>query len=78
MKKTVPLLNLVCLKTLSPIQGIIKATVLSQLSKLSKRSKCSKWQLKLKATESVIELDDYIQQLFRGGTPNIVLCDFIF
>ena len=78
MKITVPLLNLVCLNTLSSIQGIIKATVLSQLSRLSKRSKCSKWQLKLKDTESGIELDSYLQQLFRGGTPNIALRDFIF
>ena len=41
MKTTVPLLNLVCLKTLSPILEIIKATVLNEPSKLSERSKCS-------------------------------------
>ena len=29
------------------------------------------------ATESGIELDDYLQQLFRGGTPSIALCDFV-
>ena len=78
MKITVLLLNLVCLKTLSPVKGIIKPTVLSQSSKLSKRSKCSEWQLKLVATESGIELDDYLHQVFRGGTPSIALGDFIF
>ena len=30
------------------------------------------------ATESRIELDDYLQQLFCGGTPSIALRDFIF
>ena len=30
------------------------------------------------ATESGIELDNYLQQLFRGGTPSIALRDFIF
>ena len=30
------------------------------------------------ATESRIELDDYLQQLFCGGTPSITLRDFIF
>ena len=80
----ITLLDLLCLKTLPPIQGIIKATVLSprpppsQLSRLSKRSKCSEWQLKLKATESEIELDNYLQQLFSGGTPSIALLNFIF
>ena len=29
-------------------------------------------------TESGIELDGYLQQLFRGGTPSIALRDFIF
>ena len=57
---------------------MIKATVLSKLSKLSERSKCSKCQLKVVATEIGIEHDDYLQQLFRGGTPSIALRDFIF
>ena len=30
------------------------------------------------ATESGIELDDYLQQLFLGGAPGIALRDFIF
>ena len=30
------------------------------------------------ATEPGIELDDYLQQLLRGDTPSIALCDFIF
>ena len=54
MKVTEPLLDLVRLKTLSPIQEIIRATILSELSKLSERSKCSE----LVATESEIEQDD--------------------
>ena len=29
-------------------------------------------------TESGIEHDDYLQQLFRGGTESIALRDFIF
>ena len=29
-------------------------------------------------TEIGIEHDDYLQQLFRGGTPSIALRDFIF
>ena len=49
---------------------IIKPTV---LSKLSERFKCSECQLKLVATESGIEQDDYLQQLFHGGTPSIAL-----
>ena len=77
MKVNVPLLNLVCLKTLSPIQKIIKATVPSQPSKLSKCSKSSKWQVKLKATACGTEPDDYLQQIFRGGKPSIALRDFI-
>ena len=56
---------------------MIKATVLSKLSKLSERSTCSECQLKLVATEIGIEHDDYLQQLFRVGTPSIALCDFI-
>ena len=35
-------------------------------------------RVKLVATESGIEHDDYLQQLSRGGTPNIALRDFIF
>ena len=57
---------------------MIKATVLSKLSKLSERSKCSECQLKLVATEIGIEHGDYLQQIFRGGTPSIALRDFIF
>ena len=57
---------------------MIKATVLSKLSKLGERSKCSECQLKLVAKEIGIEHDDYLQQLFRGGTPSIALRDFIF
>ena len=30
------------------------------------------------ATEIGMEHDDYLQQLFRGGTPSIALPDFIF
>ena len=30
------------------------------------------------ATESGIELDDYLQQVFHGGTPSIALRDFTF
>ena len=30
------------------------------------------------AIEIGIEVDDYLQQLFRGGTPSIALRDFIF
>ena len=78
MKITVPLLNSVRLKTLSPVEEIMKASVLSELSKLSERSKCPECQLKLVVTESGIELDDYLQQLFRGGKPSIALRDFIF
>ena len=54
-----------------------KATTLSELSELSERFKCSECQLKLVATETGIEHDD-LQQPFRGGTPSIALCDFIF
>ena len=72
------LLNLVCLKTLSPISEKIKATVLSKLSKLSERYKCSECQLKLVSTEIGIERDYYLQQLFRGGTTSTALRDFIF
>ena len=57
---------------------MIKATVLSKLSKLGERSKCSECQLKLVAKEIGIEHDDYLQQLFRGGTPSIALRDYIF
>ena len=63
------------MKTLPPIEGI-KATVLSELSKLSERSKCSECQLKFLDTES--EINDYLQQLSRGGTPSIALRNFIF
>ena len=52
---------------------IIQATVLSEISKLSKRFKFSECQLKLVATESGIEHDDYLQQLFHGCTPRIAL-----
>ena len=52
-------------------------TVLSELSKLSKRSKCCECQLKLVATEIEKEHDDYLQQLFRGGTSSIALHGFI-
>ena len=48
-------------------------TVRSELSKLSERSKCSERQRKLVATESGIAHDDYLQQLFRGGTPSVAL-----
>ena len=34
--------------------------------------------VKLVATGSGIEHDNYLQQLSRGGTPNIALRDFIF
>ena len=44
-----------------------------ELSKLIERYKCSECQLKLVATESGIVHDDYLQQLFRGGTPSIAL-----
>ena len=47
-------------------------------SKLSKRCKCSECQLKLMATESWLEHDDYLQQLSRAGIPSIALRDFIF
>ena len=57
---------------------MIKATVLSKLSKLSERSKCSECQLKLVAKEIGIKHEDYLQQLFRGGTPSMALRDFIF
>ena len=57
---------------------MIKATVLSKLSKLSEHSKCSECQLKPVATEIGIEHDDYLQQIFRGGTPSIAWRDFIF
>ena len=57
---------------------MIKATVLSKLSKLSEHSKCSECQLKLVATEIGIEHDDYLQQIFRGGTSSIAWSDFIF
>ena len=73
MKITVPLLNLECLKTMSSIQEIRNATVLSELFKLRERSKCSECQLKLVARESGIEHDDYLQPLFCGGTPSIAL-----
>ena len=75
MNVTVPLLNQVCLKILSPIKQIKKATLLSELSE---RSKCSECQLKFVATESGIEHDGYLQQLSRGGTPSTALRDFIF
>ena len=48
-------------------------TVLSELSKLNEHPKCSECQLKLVATGNGIEYDDYLQQLFRGGTPSIAL-----
>ena len=50
---------------------MIKATVLSKLPKLSECSKCSECQLKLVVTKVGIDHDDYLQQLFRGGTPSI-------
>ena len=37
----------------------------------------TEWQRKFVATDG-IELDDYLQQLFRGGTSSIALRDFIF
>ena len=77
MNITVRSLNLVCFKTFSPILGI-KTTGLNDLSKLSERSKCPECQLKLVATESGIERDDYLQLLSPGGTPSIALRDFIF
>ena len=55
-----------------------KGAVLIELSKLSEHSKCSKCQLKLVATESGIEHNDYhAVHLSRGGTPNIALRNFI-
>ena len=57
---------------------MIKATVLSKLPKLSECSKCSECQLKLVVTKVGIDHDDYLQQLFRGGTPSITLRDFDF
>ena len=50
---------------------MIKATVLSKLPKLSECSKCSECQLKLVVTKVGIDHDDYLHQLFRGGTPSI-------
>ena len=44
-----------------------------ELSKRIERYKYSECQLKLVATESGIAHDDYLQQLFRGGTPSIAL-----
>ena len=38
---------------------------------------CSECQLKLVASETGIEHDDYLQQLCRGGTPSIALRHFI-
>ena len=55
-----------------------KGTVLSELSKLSEHSMYSECQLKFVTTESVIEHDDYLQQLSNGGTLSIALFDFIF
>ena len=55
-----------------------KGIVLSELSKLSEHSMCSECQLKFVTTESVIEHDDYLQQLSNGGTLSIALFDFIF
>ena len=55
-----------------------KGTILSELSKLSEHSMCSECQLKFVTTESVIEHDDYLQQLLNGGTLSIALFDFIF
>ena len=40
--------------------------------------KCSECHLKLVTIEVGTEHDDYLQHLFRGGTPSIALCDFIF
>ena len=53
-----------------------KGTVLSKFSR--EHFKCSECQLKLVATESGIEHDDYLQQLSCGSTPSIALRDFIF
>ena len=55
-----------------------KGIVLSELSKLSEHSMCSECQLKFVTTESVIEHDNYLQQLSNGGTLSIALFDFIF
>ena len=55
-----------------------KAAVLSELSKLCERSYWSECQTKLAAIESGIEDDNYLQQLFRGGTSSIAMRDFIF
>ena len=55
-----------------------KGIVLSELFKLSEHSMCSECQLKFVTTESVIEHDDYLQQLSNGGTLSIALFDFIF
>ena len=51
-----------------------KGTVLSELSKLWEHSKCSECQLKLVATVSGIEHDDYLQQLSIVEVHQVLHC----
>ena len=51
-----------------------KGAVLSELSKLREHSRCSECQLKLVATESGIEHDDYLQQLSIVEVHQVLHC----